>query len=113
MITLGRAVALATIILPFSLAIKAQDVHILQQTSFGCRHEQTFEKIMNYARGGDVKGFRENLSIEVTAGECIEFHPGDAVSLVDMSRHSGMYKIRRRGNNGEYWTLPTLFSPKP
>ena len=105
----SSAWAFAVVISCLSVPAWSQQPQVLKQNSFGCNRAAQFEQIMNYARNGDFAGFRQNLASAVRSGQCIELHPGDAVTLVDISR-AGMYGIRRTRDSSTYWTLPAIFS---
>lgn len=80
-------------------------VHAITNEDFpGCTDRAYFERLIRYAKAGDVVGFVSLLNRGVADGICTHFDRGEKVEVLQRDTAAGLIKVRRVGATTEYWT---------
>lgn len=70
----------------------------------GCRDREYHDKLTSYSVQNDIEAFSQALAVGLMSQACVKFAPNERVFVTDTAIFSGLVRVRREGENREYWT---------
>lgn len=78
---------------------------VVKNGFFGCVDKGYFQKLVRFRAENDLVAFNNSLERARESGLCTMFIKGEPVFLSDTQIMSGLIRVRRKGEDLEYWTF--------
>lgn len=86
------------------------DRPVVKNGLFGCVDKGYFHKLVRFRTENDLVAFNNSLERARESGLCTAFIKGEPVFLSETEIMTGLIKVRRKGEDLEYWTFMEIIN---